>query len=92
MSTTQVETWATDLGQVGPIYPWVGAEAIMFIAAVVLFIFGTGPVKGFAVTLSIGIVTSMFTAIMVTRLQVAEWVRRKHLRPSPTERFRRHGQ
>ncbi|HKJ95436.1 MAG TPA: protein translocase subunit SecD [Gammaproteobacteria bacterium] len=37
------------------------------IAGIVLFIFGTGPVKGFAVTLSIGIVTSMFTAIMGTR-------------------------
>lgn len=37
------------------------------IAAVVLFSFGTGPVKGFAVTLSIGIITSMFTAIMGTR-------------------------
>ena len=33
----------------------------------VLFLFGTGPVKGFAVTLSLGIVTSMFTAIMGTR-------------------------
>lgn len=37
------------------------------IAAVVLFYFGTGPIKGFAVTLSIGIITSMFTAIVVTR-------------------------
>ncbi len=37
------------------------------IAAFVLFVVGTGPIKGFAVTLSIGIVTSMFTAIMVTR-------------------------
>jgi protein-export membrane protein, SecD/SecF family len=37
------------------------------IAALVLFIFGTGPIRGFAVTLSIGIVTSMFTAIMGTR-------------------------
>jgi preprotein translocase subunit SecD len=33
----------------------------------VLFFFGTGPIKGFAVTLSIGIVASMFTAILVTR-------------------------
>jgi len=33
----------------------------------VLFLFGTGPIKGFAVTLSLGIVTSMFTAIMGTR-------------------------
>jgi preprotein translocase subunit SecD len=40
------------------------------IAAIVLFMFGTGPIKGFAVTLSIGIFTSMFTAITVTRALV----------------------
>ncbi len=43
------------------------ANITTFIAAIVLFAFGTGPIKGFAVTLSIGIMTSMFTAIMVTR-------------------------
>jgi preprotein translocase subunit SecD len=43
------------------------ANITTLIAAVVLFTFGTGPVKGFAVTLSIGIMTSMFTAIMGTR-------------------------
>ena len=43
------------------------ANITTLIAAIVLFVFGTGPIKGFAVTLSIGIVTSMFTAIMVTR-------------------------
>ena len=43
------------------------ANITTLIAAVVLFSFGTGPIKGFAVTLSIGIVTSMFTAIMGTR-------------------------
>jgi preprotein translocase subunit SecD len=43
------------------------ANITTLIAAVVLFGFGTGPIKGFAVTLSIGIVTSMFTAIMGTR-------------------------
>ncbi|WP_006786199.1 protein translocase subunit SecD [Thiorhodospira sibirica] len=43
------------------------ANITTLIAAIVLFIFGTGPIKGFAVTLSIGIVVSMFTAIMVTR-------------------------
>jgi len=43
------------------------ANITTFIAAIVLFAFGTGPIKGFAVTLSIGILTSMFTAIMVTR-------------------------
>lgn len=43
------------------------ANITTFIAAIVLFAFGTGPIKGFAVTLSIGIVTSMFTAIMLSR-------------------------
>ena len=43
------------------------ANVTTLIAAVVLFGFGTGPVKGFAVTLSIGIITSMFTAILGTR-------------------------
>ena len=43
------------------------ANITTLIAAVVLFGFGTGPIKGFAITLSIGIVTSMFTAIMGTR-------------------------
>ena len=43
------------------------ANVTTLIAALVLFIFGTGPIKGFAVTLSIGIVTSMFTAIVGTR-------------------------
>jgi preprotein translocase subunit SecD len=43
------------------------ANITTLIAALVLFSFGTGPVKGFAITLSIGIVTSMFTAIIVSR-------------------------
>ncbi len=45
----------------------VDANITTLIAAIVLFNFGTGPIKGFAVTLSIGIVTSMFTAILGTR-------------------------
>ena len=44
------------------------ANITTLIAAFVLFMFGTGPVKGFAVTLSIGILTSMFTAIVVTKV------------------------
>jgi preprotein translocase subunit SecD len=43
------------------------ANVTTLIAAIVLFSFGTGPIKGFAVTLSLGIITSMFTAIMGTR-------------------------
>ena len=43
------------------------ANVTTLIASLVLFIFGTGPIKGFAITLSIGILTSMFTAIIGTR-------------------------
>ncbi len=48
-----------------------------FIAAAVLFMIGTGPVRGFAVTLGIGIITTVFTAFTLTRLIVAWWVRWK---------------
>jgi len=48
----------------------IDANVTTLIAAVVLFNFGTGPIKGFAVTLSIGILTSMFTAILLTRVLV----------------------
>ncbi|MGE4417643.1 MAG: protein translocase subunit SecD [Marinobacterium sp.] len=46
------------------------ANVTTLIAAVILFAMGTGPVKGFAVTLSVGILTSMFTALLVTRALV----------------------
>ncbi|MDD3798904.1 MAG: protein translocase subunit SecD [Novosphingobium sp.] len=46
------------------------------IAAVLLFLFGSGPVRGFAVVLMIGIVTSVFTAVTVTRMWVAGWLRK----------------
>lgn len=49
------------------------ANVTTLIAAVVLFLFGTGPIKGFAITLSIGIVTSMFTAIFGTRA-IVNWL------------------
>ena len=46
------------------------ANITTLLAAVILFAMGTGPVKGFAITLSVGIITSMFTAILVTRALV----------------------
>jgi preprotein translocase subunit SecD len=46
-----------------------------FIAAAVLFYIGSGPVRGFAVTLGVGIITTVFTAFTMTRLIVASWVR-----------------
>jgi preprotein translocase subunit SecD len=54
----------------------VDANITTLIAAVILFAMGSGPVKGFAVTLGLGIVTSVFTAVMVTRLMVVTWLAR----------------
>jgi Preprotein translocase subunit SecD len=45
----------------------VDANVTTLIASIILYAIGTGPVKGFAITLSIGILTSMFTAILGTR-------------------------
>lgn len=59
----------------------IDSNLTTLIAAVILYSFGTGPIKGFAVTLGIGIVTSFFTAIMVTSLIVALWMRKRR----PTE-------
>ena len=52
------------------------ANVTNIIAGVLLFMFGSGPVKGFAVVLMIGIASSVFTAVVVTRMFVALWVRR----------------
>ncbi|MEM9431779.1 MAG: protein translocase subunit SecD, partial [Pseudomonadota bacterium] len=52
----------------------VDANITTLIAAVILFALGSGPVRGFAVTLGLGIITSVFTAIYVTRLFIALWL------------------
>jgi preprotein translocase subunit SecD len=52
------------------------ANSTNVIAAVLLFIFGSGPIRGFAVVLMIGIVTSVFTAVTITRMWVSRWVKR----------------
>ena len=52
------------------------ANITTFIAAFILFFMGSGPVKGFGVTLSIGILTSVFTAVLLTRLLLVQWLRR----------------
>ena len=71
---------AIDAGYSRALKTIIDANVTTLIAAVLLYSFGSGPVRGFAVTLAIGIVTSMFTAIMVTRLMVVTWLRRT--RPS----------
>ncbi|KUO55585.1 MAG: preprotein translocase subunit SecD [Sphingomonadales bacterium BRH_c3] len=56
------------------------ANVTNFIAGVLLFLFGSGPVRGFAVVLVIGLFTSVFTAVTLTRMWVAGWLRKA--RPS----------
>jgi protein-export membrane protein SecD len=59
------------------------SNATAFLAHVMLFVFGSGPVRGFAVTITVGIATSLFTAWMLTRLLVSRWyaARRPQLLP-----------
>jgi preprotein translocase subunit SecD len=66
---------AIDAGYTRALSAIIDANMTTLIASMLLFIFGSGPVKGFAVTLSIGILTSIFSAIMVTRLIVVGWLR-----------------
>ncbi|MQQ06867.1 protein translocase subunit SecD [Epibacterium sp. SM1979] len=61
----------------------VDANVTTFITAVILFAMGSGPVRGFAITLGLGILTSVFTAIFVTRLLVVIWFERR--RPKTIE-------
>ncbi|HVC54756.1 MAG TPA: protein translocase subunit SecD [Stellaceae bacterium] len=55
------------------------------VAGVLLYWLGSGPVKGFAVTLSIGVLTSLFSSILVTRLQIVTWFRRTRPKLIPLE-------
>ncbi|RWO02881.1 protein translocase subunit SecDF [Mesorhizobium sp.] len=61
----------------------VDANVTTLIAAVILFFLGSGPIKGFAVTLAIGIVTTVFTAFTLTRWLVAFWLRRQRPKTMP---------
>ncbi len=55
----------------------IDSNVTTLIAAVLLFSLGSGPVRGFAITLGFGIVSSMFTAITLTRLVIAIWIRQR---------------
>ena len=66
---------AIDAGFTRALATIMDSNITTFIAATVLFFIGTGPVQGFAVTLGIGIITTVFTAFTLTRLIVAYWVR-----------------
>jgi preprotein translocase subunit SecD len=66
---------AIDAGFTRALATILDSNITTFIAAAVLFFIGTGPVRGFAVTLGIGIITTLFTAFTMTRLIMAGWVR-----------------
>jgi preprotein translocase subunit SecD len=66
---------AIDAGFTRALATILDSNITTFIAAAVLFYIGTGPVRGFAVTLGIGILTTVFTAFTLTRLIVSYWVR-----------------
>jgi preprotein translocase subunit SecD len=74
---------AIDAGFTRALSTILDSNITTFIAATVLFFIGTGPVRGFAVTLGIGIITTVFTAFTLTRLIVAWWVRWKRPQSVP---------
>ena len=65
-----------DLGYKQAFKTILDANITTLIAAVLLFNFGSGPIKGFAVTLSIGILSSMFTALMLTKILIILWLKK----------------
>ena len=67
---------AIELGYEKALSAIIDANITTFITAVILFAIGSGPVRGFAVTLGLGIITSVFTAIFVTRLLIIVWFER----------------
>jgi protein-export membrane protein SecD len=66
---------AVDAGYSRALVTIIDSNVTTLIAVLVLFWLGSGPVRGFAVTLTIGIIASMFTAVTVTRLMVVSWLR-----------------
>ena len=68
---------AIDSGYKRAISTIIDSNLTTLFAAFFLYMFGSGPIKGFAVTLGIGIATSMFSAVMVTRLLITIWAERK---------------
>jgi len=77
LKTAKGPARAIELGYEKALSAIVDANITTFLTAAILFIMGAGPVKGFAVTLGLGIITSVFTAIFVTRAMVVIWFERR---------------
>ncbi len=74
---------AAEAGYTRVIVTIIDTNLTTLIASGIMFYLGAGPVKGFAVTLTIGVITSMFTSVYVTRLIIATWLRRARPRTLP---------
>ncbi len=83
LKTAKGPARAIELGYEKALSAILDANVTTLITAVILFIMGSGPVRGFAVTLGLGIITSVFTAIFVTRLIIVMWFERR--RPKTIE-------
>ncbi|ROU02357.1 protein translocase subunit SecD [Histidinibacterium lentulum] len=73
LKTAKGPARAISLGYEKALSAIVDANITTFMTAVILFAMGSGPVRGFAITLGIGILTSVFTALFVTRVMIATW-------------------
>ncbi|WP_171178564.1 protein translocase subunit SecD [Ruegeria sp. HKCCD8929] len=83
LKTARGPSRAIELGYEKALSAILDANITTFITAVILFAMGSGPVRGFAITLGLGILTSVFTAIFVTRLMIVMWFERR--RPKTIE-------
>ena len=83
LKTAKGPARAIELGYEKALSAIIDANITTFITAVILFVMGSGPVRGFAITLGLGIITSVFTAIFVTRLIIVMWFERR--RPKQIE-------
>ena len=81
-------TYAIEKGYREAFSAIMDANITTLIAAVILFAVGSGPVKGFAVTLMIGLVTSVFTAVTFTRMMTAMWLQRARPKTLIVERIK----
>lgn len=77
LKTARGPARAIELGYEKAMSAILDANVTTFITAAILFALGSGPVRGFAVTLGLGIVTSVFTALFVTRLMIVFWFERR---------------
>ncbi|MEM1064045.1 MAG: protein translocase subunit SecD [Pseudomonadota bacterium] len=80
LKTAKGPARAIELGYEKALSAILDANITTFITAVILFAVGSGPVRGFSITLGLGILTSVFTAIFVTRLMLVMWFERRRPR------------